>query len=495
VDYNFPSNISSSEMRWESEGAEARWKQIMHTKRGPVYIGELAEMLVKAGVKKELVARRPRNVYEPNMLVEPLRRIFTQPEMKPDLGSYRAALERAKSKFCLLSPVKPLTLEQAMDRMDQSTNAGLPSLMTKCEVYEETLILAKKVAKGKCPNPMVVFYRGKNEEEARPVQCYPWEMHANEARFFYPLQKSMTKPGFRNPYTAGRTKVEVDEAMNRVAWDTELWFCMDYSGFDRSISARLLNDAFRILRDNLRIDKADHKMFDRIITYFITGPMLLPDGRVYSGRRHGVPSGSMFTQMIDSIVNAIAIEYLIIRTKSQINGYWVTGDDSVLAIKGNDFSIAKAALILKELGLVVNLEKSMLVNRKEDATYLGHYARGVAVRDNAETWDRMVNPERPKPPLFSKNEEVRHQFYAQIVRGHLQDNADAFPELYCVLEFLEGRVAEIRHWQKGRVRYYRGAMATRASELNLPRKRWDEAYRLITSVPTTGPALGALLFY
>lgn len=487
-----PSSIKVSTYPWPNASVYQRFNRIVNRTSGALYLGELADMLRQAGVPQEALESNPRSVYRPDMLVGPLEEFFHPPVVAMDDSRYNEALERVRSKFRLNRAVKPISLEAALERMDHTTNAGLPTLGKKAD-DTEALSRAKHCLKGKCPPPMVVYHRGKNLVEARPVQCLPFEWHLVEATYFYPMQDALMK--FRSPYTAGRTRTEIASSMNSVAYDASGWLCLDYSGFDRSVSARLLSDAFRIVRDNMQLTRPQHVVLDRIVTYFATGPMLLPDGNVYSGRRHGVPSGSMFTQLIDSIVNAIAIEYLRARSDIRILKYWVVGDDSVIAIAGQKAGIVKVKSILGELGLQVNSFKSSYKEKLSDVDFLGHKMRAKAIRDPNETFQRIVNPERFHPAFHAESKDDRYARYAEIIRGHMVDNVAAFPYLERVLGYLEGWTEEIRPVSKVSVNFYPRSLYTRALKTDIARTRWDAPFRSALQQPTNGPALGALVFY
>jgi len=487
-----PETIRVTPMVWPNASVRDRFETIVNRKSGELYLGELASMLVKAGVPQEMVRRNPRSVYTPSMLEKPMEKFFTEPVVAWDSNAYKLALERVHAKFHLNKAVTPITLEAAMNRMDLTKNAGLPTLGHKCD-DSEVLSRAEMCLRGKCPPPMVVFHRGKNLDEARPVQCLPFEWHLIEATYFYPLQDALLK--FSNPYAAGRTRTKLAADMNQVAYDASGWLCLDYSGFDRSISGRLLGDAFRIVRENLRLTAKQHVMLDRIVTYFSTGPMLLPDGNVYSGRRHGVPSGSMFTQIIDSLVNAIAIEYLRARSGYKVLRYWVVGDDSVIAIAGTRPDIARTQVLLKELGLHLNLTKSDIVDKLSEVKFLGHWVRARAARDLEETMDHIVNPEVFSPDFHAEDQAIRFGRYSDIVRGHMKDNVFAFPYLERVLAVLEGWRSEVVPVTRVVRPFYFKSLSTRATKTDISRERWDIAYQTASRTPTNGPVLGALVFY
>jgi hypothetical protein len=68
-----------------------------------------------------------------------------------------------------------------------------------------------------------------------------------------------------------------------------------------------------------------------------------------------VPSGSVFTNLVDSVVNAINLEYVAVRTDQEVV-YRVNGDDSV-AVFSDGISEDVLAEASGELGIIMNPSK------------------------------------------------------------------------------------------------------------------------------------------
>jgi len=261
-----------------------------------------------------------------------------------------------------------------------------------------------------------------------------------ESRFFEPYQFEVI--GHHNPYVGGRTYSAVGSDINELRWKSNLIYALDYSGFDGSISAKLISLAFKVIEANFDLSKSrDAEDWLLVKKYFVTAPMLMPDGKMVTGRRHGVPSGSMFTQIVDSIVNAIVIEYSKIRLGFMTSRYYVLGDDSLIGVVGLGPSLADLKRVMEELGIYLNVDKSRVEkysNKKQH--FLGHYwYQGVMSREISETWEKLLCPERIDVRLFSNDEFLRKQAWLERLRAYQDDNGAAFDEIQLVINALTGK--------------------------------------------------------
>lgn len=475
-----PQTMSKSEFNFEP-GQYQRFERIVLRPTGPMILNELRDLLIEAGADADIFSNLvPRSVYRPEMLDEPLTHFFNlsgDDRWNPDNEAYCRAMIEVRRKYKVLRPVKRMRLEEVVQRMDLSRNAGLPTLGPKAEDVERALLAAQQCERGKSPPPSVVMHRGKNLQVARAVHCLPFEWHIVEGSFFYPLQDAILS--FNNPYYVGRTRAAVSAKINEMCGHATRMLCLDYSQFDASLNRRIIAHAFSVLEKSLQLDEREAKLWRRLATYFVTCPMLCPDGYVYYGRRGGVPSGSMFTQLIDSVCNSIIIEYVAARLKKRFGHHLVVGDDSVIQVNGVPPLLTRVAAVIGELGVNVNVEKSKYyMPLPKNVHFLGHYGTSVATRPVEETYTRMVTPERYIQGLFSKDISQRYQAYAMIVRGHIIDNQAAFGVLERVLEVVEGYRKKV-YVGDTRLIYKAANRTTDMSKVNAQfgRTRWDVAFR------------------
>lgn len=401
--------------RFINQEIAKRHKQLTNRPVGAVVLHEIIDIVRPAGINVPITVR---SKYTPEMLIEPCRKF----ERGGRMGSFdkkilAQAYHRVKRKFRVREKLQPLPL--AAVPYDGSKNSGLPYLTRKEDVYELTIARAERVQAGEIlPPPTVMFHRGKNEEVARPVFALPFEQHLIEGRFFYPLQEQWKSGYF--PYCVGVRPAMTGMKVNDIYSSTHL-LGFDYSGYDGSISAKLIHMAFDIIHSCFELTPHEEKIFNHIVCYFITAAVLAPDGRVYKGRRHGVPSGSMFTQMIDSLVNAIIIEYSAQRLNVKGLRYLVLGDDSLVGFASGTTDLHQWAAMMKELGISMSPTKSD--NFKEKPVhFLGQdWERGVPGKDLYETLSKLACPERIRAEYFSS---ARSQAILERVNAYIDTNGN-----------------------------------------------------------------------
>ena len=132
---------------------------------------------------------------------------------------------------------------------------------------------------------------------------------------------------------------------------------IDYSSYDQTISDWLIRDAFKCIRAAFRNDPLfDDELYDVIITDFIEKIFIMPDGMLGVSKK-GVPSGSMFTQIIDSIVNRIMILTYAFSKGVDIRHMMIMGDDNIIFSVEQIDTDDLAGYLSRVFGIVCNPEK------------------------------------------------------------------------------------------------------------------------------------------
>lgn len=110
-----------------------------------------------------------------------------------------------------------------------------------------------------------------------------------------------------------------------------------------------------------------------MVRYFIDTPCRLSNGERFI-KHGGVPSGTCFTNLIDSMVNAIVMRYLVYEMTGRLPvADMVFGDDSVVVLRTPiDMTIFKE-LAYKNFSMVFNDEKSHLTTNLDNVHFLGFY--------------------------------------------------------------------------------------------------------------------------
>ena len=315
-------------------------------------------------------------------------------------------------------------------------SAGLTAWgQTKAESYMRAYERGSQTLLGeKQPEPCIAFKRTQFNDKTRLVWGYPYSMTAIEGLIARPLIKKFLKA--YTPMSFGISSLKLGTKLRVASYSNKWAYATDFSSFDSSINGKLISIAFSILKSWFDLDGlvnvgnnevAVRKIFKLIENYFINTQIVMPDGNLYKGKRHGVPSGSYFTQMVDSVVNAIVIGAVSSKFKMYVNKdtFNVLGDD-VVFFSNADVEMDKIAVYVKqEFGLTINVAKSGKYSSGEEITYLGrHWLNGIPDLPQNEILKRMAQPETFR--MYSKEHNVR----AREVRLLFQSYASVYKSAY-----------------------------------------------------------------
>jgi hypothetical protein len=295
--------------------------------------------------------------------------------------------------------------EDFLDAIKPSKSAGLPTLRRKGEVFKQELKRMQRIKADVCaPPPCLAFHRvqhGDKGPKTRLVWGYPLSMTLLEAQFAKPLIDNFLK--IQSPMAFGYRKADLWARIIPLTRAKRV-LALDYSRFDSSVHPRLIMMAFSVLATWFTAADRREGRWDKLVHYFIHTPILMPDGFVY--RKHqGVPSGSYFTQLVDSIVNYFLLQCLSYGFGGNTTCL-VLGDDSLLAfnIEGNfgalrdpRMMMAGVRTALSCLGITMNMEKSHCYEGRgrQAIHFLGHtWSRGYPHRNMRDIARRAVYPER-----------------------------------------------------------------------------------------------------
>nr|QUS52686.1 RNA-dependent RNA polymerase [Mute swan feces associated partitiviridae M] len=388
--------------KFDDEDSQARFRFITNSETGKWIDYDLfhriKRIMPSLNMKQDML--KTRSKYNPDMLRKHCKAWEVGKQSNNSSNYDKAVMHRAfrnvLAEWQLPTKVKPIALEEVPFKKD--TNFGAPTFQnsSKDEHAQERAIKgAKAVLRGKCPQPFAMYHRGKNDEEVRITLAEAKEMFLIAGMFFYPYFSRMKKSNIR--YAGGLHRLNTSAKMNEIKWKSRFALSVDYSKYDSSISSLLTSLAFKIVESNFYMTEKERKAWKIYVNYFQRGGMLAPDGYIYYGREHGVPSGSLFTSVIGSIVNCLVIEYFRLRTGAQVTDHIVLGDDCIIGLL-NPIPVDTYAQVAKEIGINVGLGDSKLLNADELIYFLGHYWEdGTPRRDVEETIVRLCCPEIIKP--------------------------------------------------------------------------------------------------
>lgn len=330
----------------------------------------------------------------------------------------------------LKNPLLPWSIDKVMrdGKMPKQTSPGLPYIQrgykSKDDAYRDDHIHIKRmhqdVRKGKNVRfpDCAAFARNivskKDTNKVRLVWAYPLSQVLLEAKYAYPLIEAIIdqKVGTSLAYGAETQKggmkwLDEQLAAIKSKYPDSKFCCIDYSSFDQTIPPWLIRIAFDIIeecfdfsafQDIEGVRKTDVKSTDyewrQIKNYFINTPLRMENGDRFM-KTGGVPSGSCFTNLIDSIVNLIVMNYILEATTGNTPKYMIVlGDDSVSAVIGK-VNFDNIALCAREkFGMIINEKKSFWTNKRENVQFLGYYNDfGFPIRDSDTLMATMLLPD------------------------------------------------------------------------------------------------------
>lgn len=285
---------------------------------------------------------------------------------------------KAVKQFSALVPSHSLrmsTLQTAFDMMPTDTSLGLPWLTRDRSYVGDYLDRAAHLTDPSDLYPFVLYWRGQpTGPNQLPKQRVVWGSdHAETIRgatILYPMLNALRN---LRGFSAWLGAPYVDDAMTRILTraNGKRIISMDYSGFDSSAHERLISAAFDVLREWFNEDAG--LTLDLLEEIVLTAGLVVPD-YVLLGRRGGIPSGTVVTNALGTIINGIAGLYVGFRSNSNLDDYELLGDDSVFLFS-DSLEPENIAEIVGELGLVSNPEKQYV------STNAVHYLQRIHTTD------------------------------------------------------------------------------------------------------------------
>lgn len=321
---------------------------------------------------------------------------------------YEMVLESVRRDLTPKNDLIPLTLGavEKHSELPRNRSPGLPwktlGYKTKRDCLEDPAVVASwhnkwdNIGRARGPRSLpdtALFLRAQiarqGVEKVRAVWGYPIDVIIEEGRVFYPYIQWLREQDSPIAYhieiaTGGMQYIN---SMLKTFPDSR-YFVSDWSKFDKTVPAWLIMDAFSIIFNSFDLSKVrdseglvwpvnpsqSENRLKRIRQYFINTPIRICDGRRFK-KTGGVPSGSMFTNVIDSIVNLIVLRYISYQTTGAFpQAEVVLGDDAVVVIPSVDAE-AMAEVALLKFGMVLNTKKSYVTTNPCNVHFIGYFNR------------------------------------------------------------------------------------------------------------------------
>nr|QVG74790.1 RNA-dependent RNA polymerase [Riboviria sp.] len=356
------------------------------------------------------------------------------PRLKDD-PIYVSALQSVRREFVPQVPLVPLTMGavQQASTTPKDKSPGLPWIhegyKTKEDVWNDldamTRIRTEWILIGKGYSQILpdclTYARAqicpKDSNKVRATWGYPCSVFTEEARYVYPYLNFLKNRKDDYPLAYGIEMANggmgyIDTMFDNSGEGTRAAM-LDWKRFDKMVPAWLIRDAFNIFRESFVMDKVvdrEGKVWDvnpdisrnrwrKMVNYFINTPFRLPNGDRFR-KDGGVPSGSAWTNIIDSIINAIVIRYLFYHCTGAFPEYdMFMGDDSIVMSRRIINIEDMANLARDRFGFILNVDKSYVTTKRENIQFLGYYnVLGFPFRDQDFLIASFILPERVADP-------------------------------------------------------------------------------------------------
>lgn len=246
--------------------------------------------------------------------------------------------------------LRPLSLEQASKHLKNDTNSGLPYYIRKGLVKERVLGKFEELLKRK--DPCILFTRTQEQGKTRNVWGYPIADTLNEMRYYFPLLSFQKKLSCRSALLGPDAVAQaLTKLITEAVRTKQTLISVDFTAYDTSVKYQAQKIAFEYIKRIFQRDCA--KDLEYIFLRFNEISILTPDG-VIKGK-HGVPSGSTFTNEVDSIVQMLISTNLPFIKEEN---FQVQGDDGVYMLPLD--LVLELKNKFKSCGLQMNEDKSYL---------------------------------------------------------------------------------------------------------------------------------------
>lgn len=337
-------------------------------------------------------------------------------------GDYLAILKKTMDEFAPANPIIPFTNGSVLKhpKFPRDTSAGLPykfedGVRSKGDVIDKygSSTVARTwdmIGRGipvTLPDSLA-FNRTvaseKTKSKIRPVWGYPFDVFAEEARYFYPLFDHLKSKANADDLCYG---IGMETALSGHAHIRRVFASIpgakvlnaDYTNFDAKVPDWLIRDIVSYMSnwfDFSRVIDSDGKIWDvhpdqtakrwkAMWSYFIKTKIRLPTGERFQ-KFHGVPSGSAFTNIIDTFCNAVATRTALYAHCGLPAKDYYYGDDSTIILRPDQVLDLNALseLLSQLFGLEMHPDKTSYSTNPDDIHWLGYYSRPEGPRRSGE---------------------------------------------------------------------------------------------------------------
>ncbi|KAI4491421.1 hypothetical protein M0804_002813 [Polistes exclamans] len=367
----------------------------------------------------EVLSCKHRSLVTPYYIWDYIGKYSKRTPTRSTYSSYAKALKRLRNTLKVNEKIKPLTIEEATHKIPSQVSAGFPYIKTHAK-YDKDEIMTKylkefemqweRIAAGKIvifPD-CAAYASGKicdsEINEVRPTWQMPISIVLQETRYASPLiQAFMEQKCCRNAaygceiLKGGMMWLNNEISLCNQRNDPTKIFLPNYTDFDASIPAWLIHDVFNIVMEKFELTPDDKVKFKECINYFIYTPIRNVDGKRYL-KTHGIPSGSMFTDIIGTLVNMViswCSSNEVYKSNPLLDFFF--SDNSILCYHKNvKIDVLDYANFLRKVfGITMNVDESYWTYDIQKISFFGYYNfNGMAYKSSKELIAKMLYPQQ-----------------------------------------------------------------------------------------------------
>jgi hypothetical protein len=153
---------------------------------------------------------------------------------------------------------------------------------------------------------------------------------------------------------------------------------LDFTQFDASVPFEAIKRVYAIMASWFETDT--RPLFKFLEAGFLYSGLMCPKPHNYVERLRGIPSGSVMTNMVGSLVNLWVMAYSAHLCGGSVLAAMVQGDDGVYAFRGIDDFGALSRCLQSELGMTIKMDPNKNLVSTTEVQYLQNYHRKDVVR-------------------------------------------------------------------------------------------------------------------
>lgn len=323
-------------------------------------------------------------------------------------------------------------LSRVIPLIKNMTNSGLPDMVPKGQVKDKYLDEGFLMKEWSLHFPAIPFVRTQEQLKTRIVWGLAISQIVFEGTLFYPLLVYAKTISWLKALI-GPEEVDdfVVQLVSKCNSSGGMLLSIDFSAFDTSVKPELQALAFDYFRTLFQVTETEK--FDKIQDNFGRVGLVTPDGIVNG--EHGIPSGSAFTNIVGSTVQAtIAVDSGLVSEDE----FQVLGDDGIYCLPDKDTSDALIRAF-ESCGLNVNSDKSYVsdvycvyLQKLYDIHYIDRGVKG-GIYPVYRALNRIVHPER----FVNFGEfDIRGKDYFSIRTISILENCKYHPMFEMLTEFV-----------------------------------------------------------